>query len=139
MGSGTFVVEDGPSPKSVLRTRAALIGEHSPLDISHARLLALEPVVAAQAALNRHDSDIATLRLHVEAHTLLVTDGDDPEQPDLDFHLALANATYNRVLVDLVERLVEIMSPTDMEAITAHGSYATPVEASNAGTAPTPP
>ena len=40
MGSGTFVVEDGPSPKSVLRTRAALIGEHSPLDISHARLCA---------------------------------------------------------------------------------------------------
>lgn len=108
MGSGTFVVEDGPSPKSVLRTRAALIGEHSPLDISLARL-ALEPVVAAQAALNRHDSDIATLRRHFEAHALLIADGDDPEQPDLDFHLALANATYNRVLVDLVERLVEIM------------------------------
>jgi GntR family transcriptional repressor for pyruvate dehydrogenase complex len=108
MGSGTFVVEDGPSPKSVLRTRAALIGEHSPLDISLARS-ALEPVVAAQAALNRHDSDIAILQRHFEAHRLLQLDGQDSEQPDLDFHLALANATYNRVLVDLVERLVEIM------------------------------
>jgi GntR family transcriptional repressor for pyruvate dehydrogenase complex len=108
MGSGTFVLEDGPSPKSVLRTRAALIGEHSPLDITLARS-ALEPVVAAQAALNRHDSDIAVLRRLFEAHRQLMLDGSDSEQPDLDFHLALANATYNRVLVDLVERLVEIM------------------------------
>jgi GntR family transcriptional repressor for pyruvate dehydrogenase complex len=108
MGSGTYVVEDGPSPKSVLRTRAALIGEHSPLDISLARW-ALEPVVAAQAALNRHDSDLAILDRHFEAHQVLVQDGKDGEEPDLAFHLALANATYNLVLVDLVERLVEIM------------------------------
>lgn len=108
MGSGTFVVEDGPSPKSVLRTRAALIGEHSPLDITLARL-ALEPVVAAQAALNRHDSDITILRRHFEAHRRLELDGKDSEDSDLAFHVALANATYNRVLVDLIERLVEIM------------------------------
>jgi GntR family transcriptional repressor for pyruvate dehydrogenase complex len=108
MGSGTYVVEDGPSPKSVLRTRAALLGEHSPLDITLARC-AVEPTVAAQAALNRHDSDIATLQRHFEAHQRLVQEGKDGEEPDLAFHLALANATYNLVLVDLVERLVEIM------------------------------
>lgn len=108
MGSGTFVVEDGPSPKSVLRTRAALIGDLSPLDISLARL-ALEPVVAGQAALNRHESDIATLRGHFEEHRRLHLEGSDSEQPDLAFHLALADATYNPVLADLVHRLVEIM------------------------------
>src|SRR5438477_10102719 len=60
MGSGTYVVEDGPSPKSVLRTHAALIGAHSPLDITLARC-ALEPSGAAQAPLTRHDSDSAIL------------------------------------------------------------------------------
>lgn len=108
MGSGTYVLEDGPSAKSVLRTRAALIGEHSPLDITLARW-ALEPVVAAQAALNRHDSDIALLRRHFDTHASLQLDGKDGEEPDLAFHVALANATYNRVLVDLVARLIEIM------------------------------
>jgi GntR family transcriptional repressor for pyruvate dehydrogenase complex len=108
MGSGTYVVEDGPSPKSVLRTRAAVIGEHSPLDITLARV-ALEPVVAGQAALHRHESDIALLQHHFEAHTALESNARDSEGADLEFHLALANASYNPVLVDLVERLVEIM------------------------------
>lgn len=108
MGSGTYVVDGGPSPTSVLRTRAAVIGEHSPLDISLARL-ALEPTVAAQAALNRHDTDLVLLRRHFEAHRSLQHEGKDGELPDLAFHRSLANATYNLVLIDLVERLIEIM------------------------------
>lgn len=107
-GSGTYVVEPGSPKVAILRAQAALIGEHSPIDVMAARS-ALEPACAESAAEQRHESDLHDIRMTLELQARLVEGDEDASAVDLDFHLAVAGATHNPVLVLLVERLVEIM------------------------------
>jgi GntR family transcriptional repressor for pyruvate dehydrogenase complex len=107
-GSGTFVTDAGVSNVAMLRAQAALLGDQSPLDVIVARL-ALEPVCAELAALNRRDKDVATLRASVELQAALVERDEDPTDIDLDFHQSIAAAAQNPVLLLLVERLTSIM------------------------------
>jgi GntR family transcriptional repressor for pyruvate dehydrogenase complex len=107
-GSGTYVTEDGVSKATMLRAQAALIGEHSPLDVLLARR-ALEPVCAEHAAIHRHVTDLDELRKNLEEHARLDALGEDPNEHDLAFHLRIAGASHNPVLGMLVERLVETM------------------------------
>jgi GntR family transcriptional repressor for pyruvate dehydrogenase complex len=79
-GSGTYVTEAGLSKAALLRAQAALTGEHSPLDVISARR-GVEPACAEAAA----------------------------SEADIGFHLAVAGATHNPVLVILMERLAVIM------------------------------
>jgi GntR family transcriptional regulator, transcriptional repressor for pyruvate dehydrogenase complex len=107
-GSGTFVSDDGLSKGASLRARAVLVGEHSPLDVLAARR-ALEPVCAEHAAMHRNARDLEVLWRAFEDHARSEEGSDDWAEADLDFHLAIARATHNPVLVMLVDRLVEIM------------------------------
>lgn len=107
-GSGTYVAEPGSPKVAMLRAQAALIGEHSPIDVMAARS-ALEPACAESAAGQRHESDLDAIRTTLELQAQLVKADEDASAVDLDFHLAVAGATHNPVLVLLVERLVEIM------------------------------
>jgi GntR family transcriptional repressor for pyruvate dehydrogenase complex len=107
-GSGTFVSDAGVSNATMLRARAALIGDQSPLDVIVARL-ALEPVCAELAAANRRDKDLAILRESVAQQAVLVERDEDPTDIDLDFHQSIAAAAQNPVLLLLVERLIPIM------------------------------
>jgi GntR family transcriptional repressor for pyruvate dehydrogenase complex len=107
-GSGTYVVDGPGSAVAVLRTRAALSGEHSPLDVIAARN-ALEPAAAAIAAAQRHESDLELLEAILAQHAAQARAGEDTAAVDLEFHLAVAGATRNPVLLLLLERLVEIM------------------------------
>ena len=66
-GSGTFVSEASISSSTLLRTRAVLSGDQSPLDVVVARR-ALEPACAEAAALNRHEGDLEALRAVCDAH-----------------------------------------------------------------------
>jgi DNA-binding FadR family transcriptional regulator len=59
-GSGTFVAGAGATKAAALRARAALVGEHSPLDLVVARR-AIEPVCAGLAAMNRSQADLEDL------------------------------------------------------------------------------
>jgi GntR family transcriptional repressor for pyruvate dehydrogenase complex len=108
-GSGTYVTPDGVSKAALLRTRAALIGEHSPLDLVVARR-AFEPVAAELAAQHRHKSDLDALRASLKEHARLDAAGKDPNEHDLAFHLQIAVATHNPVFQVLAERLIEIMN-----------------------------
>lgn len=107
-GSGTYVTEAGGSKSVALRAHAAVVGEESPLDVMIARR-ALEPVAAQYAALNRHPRDLIALRNSVAEQARLVKQGEDPSEPDLFFHIALAGASRNPVLRMLFERIAEIM------------------------------
>jgi GntR family transcriptional repressor for pyruvate dehydrogenase complex len=107
-GSGTYVTEAGLSKAATLRAQAALTGEHSPLDVIAARR-ALEPECAALASAHRHEADVVSIREAVERQAALVERGGDPAEADLGFHVAVAAATHNPVLLLLLERLVEIM------------------------------
>ena len=107
-GSGTFVRGDALSNVSLLRLRAASVGEDSPLDVMVARR-ALEPTCAELAARSRTEYDLKTLRDSVDRQAVLVAAGEDTQDVDLGFHMAIAAASHNPVLEVLVDRLVEIM------------------------------
>lgn len=107
-GSGTFVAEAGASKAAALRARAALAGEHSPLDLLVARQ-AVEPVCAGLAAVHRSAADLDTLRKLVEAQDELLQRDEETAEVDLAFHMAVADACHNPVLVLLYDRIAEIM------------------------------
>lgn len=107
-GSGTYVTEVDPSEAVMLRAHAALIGEHSPLDLMVARR-AVEPICAAHAAAQRHEHDLDLLRDALEKHATLLDEGEHPADADWLFHLAVAKAARSPVLLLLVELLVQIM------------------------------
>jgi GntR family transcriptional repressor for pyruvate dehydrogenase complex len=107
-GSGTYVTSAGSAKVAALRARAVLTGEQSPLDVIAARR-GVEPFCAELAARERHERDVELIREAVDTQAALTASGDDTAAADLDFHLAVAAATHNQVLLMLVERLVEIM------------------------------
>lgn len=107
-GSGTFVAEAGASKAAALRARAALSGEHSPLDLLVARQ-AIEPVCAGLAAVHRSAADLDTLRKLVDAQGELLERGEETAEVDLAFHMAVADACHNPVLVLLYDRIAEVM------------------------------
>ena len=107
-GSGTYVAEAGLSKAAVLRARAAMVGEHSPLDLVVARR-ALEPVCAGLAATNRSAADLDQLRGLVQAQRELLLRGEETAEVDLSFHVAVATASHNPVLLMLYDRIAEIM------------------------------
>lgn len=107
-GSGTFVTEAGLSSAARLRVEAVLIGDQSPLDVMVARR-AIEPVCAELAASNRRDRDLKAMRKSMTEQTRLLREGQDPADVDLAFHLAIASASRNLVLVLLSEHLADIM------------------------------
>jgi GntR family transcriptional repressor for pyruvate dehydrogenase complex len=107
-GSGTYVADGGLSKAADLRVQAAMIGEHSPLDVIVARR-ALEPSAAAVAAEQRGPRDLDKLTRSIAQQARLLARGVDPADVDLRFHLTLAYATHNPVVRLLAERLIDIM------------------------------
>jgi GntR family transcriptional regulator, transcriptional repressor for pyruvate dehydrogenase complex len=107
-GRGTLITQEGFSNASILRARAELTGDHSPLDIIAARRV-LEPSCAGLAAEQRHERDLVSLRRIISEHEHLNGLGEDVEDVDLSFHLAIAGACHNPVFLTLVEYLVQIM------------------------------
>lgn len=107
-GSGTYVAEAGVSKAAALRARAALFGEHSPLDLVVARR-AIEPVCAGLAATNRSAADLELLRRLLKEQEDLLERGEETAEADLTFHVSVASACRNPVLMLLYDRIAEIM------------------------------
>src|SRR5581483_11595915 len=97
-GSGIFVTDEPASAVLALRARAALLGEHSPIDIIVARR-AVEPVCARHAALRRSQHQLRSIERILDEHAALVAAQEDPEEPDLAFHVRVAEASRNSVLL----------------------------------------
>jgi GntR family transcriptional repressor for pyruvate dehydrogenase complex len=115
-GSGTYVNEGGLSQTAMLRAQAAVVGEHSPLDIVAARR-AVEPVCAELAAVHRTRREVDVLRRSIFEQGRLNAAGEQSEEVDWAFHVAIAGASQNPVLQTLVERLVEIMGQPTWRAM----------------------
>jgi GntR family transcriptional repressor for pyruvate dehydrogenase complex len=108
IGSGTYVNEGNLSKAATLRALTAALGEPSPIDVMVARR-ALEPVSAAEAALNGQPRDFELLRETVNKQAVLTDRGEDPLRADREFHVGLAQASRNPVILLLIERLNEMM------------------------------
>ncbi|MEG2829400.1 MAG: Uxu operon transcriptional regulator [Edwardsiella sp. (in: enterobacteria)] len=100
-GSGVYVVA---LPQNVSSARVRNLDENTfgPFELLQARQL-LESNIAEFAALQATREDIIKMRhaLQLEEQELASTAPDGPECGDMQFHLAIAEATHNSMLVDL--------------------------------------
>lgn len=108
VGSGTYVTDTGLSQTAMLRARATAVGEHSPLDLIVARA-AIEPVCAEHAATAHRPTDFEHMQAAFDKQAAITRRGDDPAEADLAFHLAVATASHNGVLLTLEQKLIQIM------------------------------
>lgn len=108
-GRGTFIVDD---TAQVIRRSI-----DSALAASQADTLArlvevreiLEPEIAARAAARAEASHIAAMREAVTAMDAALGDADKYIEADLDFHLALAEATQNPLILTLIDSIVGLL------------------------------
>jgi GntR family transcriptional repressor for pyruvate dehydrogenase complex len=108
-GRGTFIT-DGTS-HAVRQSLDLMVKIGQPEGSTHlAEVRAiLEPGIAALAATRIQESDLATMR---EAVAVMDRAGQDPDayiEADLDFHLALAEAAANPLILSLIDSIVGLL------------------------------
>jgi GntR family transcriptional repressor for pyruvate dehydrogenase complex len=69
----------------------------------------LEPEIAALAAVRASDQDLAAMRDAVQVMDHAVGDSDTFIEADLDFHLALAEAAANPIVLSLIDSIVGLL------------------------------
>ena len=69
----------------------------------------LEPEIAALAAVRATDQDLATMRDALEVMDNARRDSDAFIEADLDFHLALAEAAANPIVLSLIDSIVGLL------------------------------
>lgn len=107
-GSGTFVTLEDKS--RVLEYIAGVIGKEKKeqQEVFQFRKI-LEPEIAGLAAENATDKDIRSLSEILENQKSAGEDLEQVKRFDQEFHLCLARATANTILVKIVELLTEII------------------------------
>ncbi len=68
-----------------------------------------EPEIAALAATRADEEDIAAMREAVMAMDATLDDADAFVEADLDFHLALAEATQNALIPTLIDSIIDLL------------------------------
>jgi GntR family transcriptional regulator, transcriptional repressor for pyruvate dehydrogenase complex len=108
-GRGTFIT-DGTS-QAVRQSFDLMVKIGQPegsTDLAEVRSI-LEPEIAALAAERAEESDRATLREAVAVMDRSLKDADAYIEADLDFHLALAEAAANPLILSLIDSIVGLL------------------------------
>lgn len=66
----------------------------------------LEQEAARKAALVASEEDLKYLKTALDTHTKVVNDNQDPTDPALDFHIAVARCSHNKFIIALLETLI---------------------------------
>jgi GntR family transcriptional repressor for pyruvate dehydrogenase complex len=69
----------------------------------------LEPEIAALAAIRASDQDLGTMREAIDVMDSAGRDSDAFIEADLDFHLALAEAAANPIVLSLIDSIVGLL------------------------------
>jgi GntR family transcriptional repressor for pyruvate dehydrogenase complex len=120
-GEGTFVSEDlsGAMGKAIVRAMA--LSQRDISDLIEARQV-IESHLARLAARRIKASELAQLREHLEK---MEENLDQPEQfrkADLDFHVSLATAAHNRILLRIFLTIRELLEQLIGQALTTPGT-----------------
>src|SRR6266699_1751665 len=120
-GRGTFIT-DGTS-QAVRQSLDLMVKIGQPEGSQYlAELRAiLEPEIAALAAARAQESDMATMR---EAVAVMDRAGRDPDpyiEADLDFHLSLAEAAANPLILSLIDSIVGLLREQRMRIFKVEG------------------
>lgn len=120
-GRGTFIT-DGTS-NAVRQSLDLMVKIGQPEGLTHlaeARAI-LEPEIAAMAAARCQEAELATMR---EAVAVMDGAGRDPDayiEADLDFHLALAEAAANPIILSLIDSIVGLLREQRLRIFRVHG------------------
>ena len=108
-GRGTFIT-DGTS-QAVRQSLDLMVKIGQPEGSTHLAELRsiLEPEIAALAASRAQESDLAVLREAVSVMDRSQKDPDAYIEADLDFHLALAEAASNPLILSLIDSIVGLL------------------------------
>src|SRR5438132_6793275 len=120
-GRGTFVTDGTSQAMRQSLDLVVKIGQpEGSTHLAEVRAI-LEPEIAALAATRAQESDLATMR---EAVTVMDRAGQDPDsyiEADLDFHLALAEAAANPLILSLIDSIVGLLREQRMRIFKVDG------------------
>jgi len=108
-GRGTFVINERPD---VIRHSLGLLMSLDPTEGSRSLVEVreiLEPEIAALAATRITDEHIATMREAVAMMDTALDNVDVFVEADLDFHLALAEASQNLIIPALIDTIIDLL------------------------------
>ncbi|CCI58683.1 putative transcriptional regulator [Staphylococcus equorum subsp. equorum Mu2] len=69
----------------------------------------VESATVEKAAIHRNEADLVSLKKALDEMGEAVTDGTSGEKADLQFHLSIARAAKNSLLVELLNNISELM------------------------------
>lgn len=120
-GRGTFVTEGTSQAVRESLDRMIKIGqpEGSPF-LAEVRCI-LEPEIAGLAATRASEEDLTTMREAVEVMDNAMRDPDAYIEADLDFHLALAEAADNPIILSLIDSIVGLLREQRMKIFQVEG------------------
>jgi DNA-binding FadR family transcriptional regulator len=107
-GGGCRVIRNAPIAMELPELESLRLNRKTVLELLEARE-ALEVSGAAIAAVKRTDEDIKHLRDLIDEMERTVGDETEGERLDLKFHLTLAKATHNSIMVRLFESIMNFI------------------------------
>ncbi|MBE1555966.1 FadR/GntR family transcriptional regulator [Sporosarcina limicola] len=114
-GEGTYITHFDAS-NFLLPVAAALVMERDDVkELSQVRKI-LEVGAAGLAAISHSEEDLLPMEQALQAMRDANGEGELGEKADLEFHLAIANATHNQMLINLMGSVSDIMVEAMREA-----------------------
>ena len=120
-GRGTFIMEANSHPIRLSLDRMAKAGQgEGSRYLTEVREM-MEPEIAAMAAERADGEDVAALRECVAVMDGAKRDPDAFIEADLDFHLALAEAAANPIILSLIDSIVGLLREQRMGIFQVEG------------------
>lgn len=120
-GRGTFITDGTSHTIRQSLDRMIKIGQpEGSLELAEVRAI-LEPEIAALAATRIEEAHLSTMR---EAYALMDRKRSDPDafiEADLDFHLLLAEAAANPIILSLIDSIVGLLREQRLRIFNVEG------------------
>ncbi|KGP74278.1 FadR/GntR family transcriptional regulator [Pontibacillus yanchengensis] len=114
-GEGTFVKQFDPTKFSIPVSIAFIMNRKDIKELMDVRKI-LEVGAVATAAFEYKEEDLPPIQAALDDMRNANDNGELGEKADLDFHLAIAQATHNQMLINLMNSVSEIMMEAMREA-----------------------
>lgn len=107
-GEGTYVREFDPTMVTVPVSVAAITDSEDILNLLEVRKI-LEAGSALVASQKRTESDLKKIKAALDRMKTALDNQELGEQADIEFHLAVTNSTQNPILINLMNRVSDMM------------------------------
>lgn len=107
-GEGTYITRFNVSKFAMPVETALLMKREDIKELSEVRKI-LEVGAAGSASVHYQIEDLQAMKKALQAMQEAKGEGELGEKADLDFHLAIANATHNQMLINLMGSVSDIM------------------------------